>query len=117
MKIPLDQFPEHMIRQYNLREHAKGEQVYLIILKAIYGLPQAGRLANDQLKEFLEPHGYYEVEHTPGLWSHKWRPIQFTLVVDDFGIKYNGKEHADHLIRILRSKYTAVATDWKGKLY
>ena len=91
--------------------------MYLIILRAIYGLPQAGRLANDQLKEYLEPHGYYEVDHTPGLWNHKWRPIQFTLVVDDFGIKYNGKEHADHLIGILKSKYTAVATDWKGKLY
>ena len=71
MKIPLNRFPEHTIRQYNLREHAKGGQVYLIILRAIYGLPQAGRLANDQLKEYLEPHGYYEVEHTPGLWSHK----------------------------------------------
>ena len=43
--------------------------------------------------------------------------IQFTLVVDDFGIKYIGKEHANHLIGILRRKYTAVATDWKGKLY
>ena len=30
MKIPLDRFPEHTIRQYNLQEHAKGEQVYLI---------------------------------------------------------------------------------------
>ena len=117
MKMPLKMFPEHVRKQYNLLEHEKGGYVYLEIRRAIYGLPQAGRLANQQLKEFLEPHGYYEVEHTPGLWRHKWRPIGFTLVVDDFGVKYVGKEHALHLLSILESKYPAVATDWKGKLY
>jgi hypothetical protein len=30
------------------------------------------------------------LEHrsTPGLWTHVSRPISFTLVVDNFGIKY-----------------------------
>jgi hypothetical protein len=28
---------------------------------------------------------------TPGLWTHKTRPILFSLVVDDFGVKYVGK--------------------------
>ena len=65
----------------------------------------------------LSLHGYKESSVTPGLFKHDTRDISFTLVVNDFGIKYNGKEHADHLIRILRSKYTAVATDWEGKLY
>jgi len=27
----------------------------------------------------------YECINTPGLWRHEWRPITFTLVVDDFG--------------------------------
>ena len=68
MKMPLKMFPEHVKKQYNLLEHEKGGYVYLEIRRAIYGLPQAGRLANQQLTEFLEPHGYYEVDHTPGLW-------------------------------------------------
>ena len=117
MNMPLKMFPEHVRKQYNLMEHEKNGFVYLEIRRAIYGLPQAGRLANQQLKEFLEPHGYYEVENTPGLWQHKWRPISFTLVVDDFGVKYVGKQHALHLLTILESKYPAVATDWKGNLY
>ena len=37
--------------------------------------------------------------HTPGLWRYVTRPVQFTLVVDDFGVNYVGKEHADHLIK------------------
>ena len=40
----------------------------------------------------------------------------FTLVVDDFGIKYIGKENAQHLIDTIRSQYT-MTTDWSGELY
>ena len=71
----------------------------------MYGLPQAGILANNQLTELLEPKGYYQCRHTPGLWRHKWRPILFSLVVDDFGIKNVGKEHDDHLIAAIEEKY------------
>ena len=117
MKMPLKQFPEHTIKQYDLRKHTKNGYVYLEIRRAIYGLPQAGRLANQQLKKFLKPHGYYEVGHTPGVWRHKTRPISFTLVVDDFGINYVGEEHVQHLLSILQAHYPAVSTDWRGGLY
>ena len=77
--------------------------VQLEIRRTIYGLPQVGILANKQLREKILPAGYYEVAHTPGLWRHVTRPIQCTLVVDDFGIKYEGKKHLDHLIAAIRS--------------
>ena len=48
--------------------------------------------------------------------SHKTRPIWFTLVVDDFGIKYIGGQHADHLIGVLKEFYE-VEVDWDGSLY
>ena len=44
--------------------------MYLNICKAIYGLPQAGILANKQLQRKLMTHGYYEENHTLGLWRH-----------------------------------------------
>ena len=91
MSIPLQLFPQHTIDQYNLQTHAKNGQVYVEIRKAIYGLPQAGILANKLLHEHLCPHGYFEVPHTPGLWKHISRPISFTLVVYDFGTKYVGR--------------------------
>ena len=94
MKMPLELFPTWTRKQYDLDRQAHKGCVYWEIRKAIYGLPQAGALANKLLKENLKPHGYYEVEHTPGLWRHKRRPILFSLIVDDFGIKYVGKEHA-----------------------
>eukprot|EP00804_Cyclotella_cryptica_P025622 CCRYP_002829-RA/>CCRYP_002829-RA protein AED:0.38 eAED:0.38 QI:0/0/0/1/0/0/2/0/285 len=82
----------------------------------MYGLPVVGALANKPLRERLAPHGYYEVAHTPGLWRHVWRPLAFTLVVGDFGVKFVGKQHAHHLIDTLRQHYM-LAEDWKGDLY
>ena len=91
MKMPLAVFPQHVRDQYDLETHAKNGYVFLEIRRAIYGLPQAGVLANKLLRKRLEPAGYYEVAHTPGLWKHVSRPIQFTLVVDDFGVKLSSQ--------------------------
>jgi len=116
MKMPLDIFPPTTVEQYNLMEHTHNGFVYLEIRKAIYGLPQAGILANKLLRQRLRPAGYYEVAHTPSLWKHTTRHIQFTLTVDNFGVKYVGKDNADHLIAALRKHYE-VEEDWKGSLY
>ena len=74
--------------------------VYFEIRRGCYGLPQLGMLENKQLRVRLEKEGYYEARTTPGLWRHKWRPIQFCLVVYDFGVEYVGKQHAEHLATI-----------------
>ena len=116
MKMPLSIFPQHMIDEYGLHDKVHKGYIWLEVCRSIYGLPQAGRLANDYLQKKLAPSGYYEVPHTPGLWKHITRPIQFTLVVDDFGLKYTRREDAEHLLNALRRKFTAVSTDWEGKL-
>jgi hypothetical protein len=54
--------------------------------KGMYGLKQAGILANKILKKQLACHGYFEQPHTPGLWKHVSPPIWFNLCMDDFGI-------------------------------
>ena len=109
--MPIALFPKDTIKQYNLNENAKNGFVYIEIWQAICGLLQAGSLANKQLRKYLVPAGYYECAHTPGLWKHVTCPVQFSLVVDDFVIKYVGKEHADHLIRSLRKRYESVSED------
>ena len=87
MKMPLDIFPQHIKEQYDLDNMAYQGYAWLEIKKAIYGLPQAGMLANKQLQKKLPKHGYFEVNHTPGLWRHVTCPVQFSLVVDNFGVK------------------------------
>ncbi len=117
MRMPLAVFPEWINQQYDLEKHACNGHVYLRLEQAVWVLPQAGILANKLPRKRLAPHGYYVSNNTPGLWKHEWRPIiTFTLVVDDFGVKYVGEERAHHLIVCLKEKYKLVK-DWTGDLY
>ena len=84
--------------------------VYVKIVRGMYGLPEVGKIANDLLKKRLHEAGYYPSQFTPGLWRHVWRPITFTLVVDDFIIKFEGDIHANHILKTLRKHYN-VTTD------
>ncbi len=87
--------------------------IYFEIYRGCYGLPQAGILANNLLHEQLEEEEYYEAHSTPGLWKHKWRPIQFCLIVDDFGVEYVGIEHFNHLSMLLKT-YHQIQTNMAG---
>ena len=91
IKISIEILLEDIIEEYNLETIAHNGYIYCEIRKVIYGLPQAGILANQQMVRILEPQGYSQCKHTPGLWRHKWRPVIFSLVLDDFGVKYIGK--------------------------
>jgi hypothetical protein len=115
MKMLLSRFPEEIIQKYNLNALAVDGWVYIEIRKGMYGLKQAG-LANQLLQTRLAPFGYYPDRHTPGLWLHKTRPISFTLVVDDFAVKYIGKQHAEHLWNVLLQTYE-LRTDWTATVY
>ena len=117
MKMPIGIFSRHVIQEYKLGEKVYKGYIWIEICRSMYGLPQAGKLANEFLNKKLAPHGYFEVKHTPGLWKHISRPLQFKLVVDDFGVKYTRREDADHLLRVLEKYFTAVSTDWDGALY
>jgi hypothetical protein len=90
--------------------------VHLEMTHAVWGLPQAGILANKSVRHKLAPVGYYEHTNTPGLWYHKMRPISFTLVVDYFGVKYVNKVDIKHLIASIK-KMDTLTEDWMGNLY
>ena len=80
----------------------------------MYCLPQAGVLAHAKLTSVLAPHGYALTKNTPGLWTHSTRPIAIALVVNDFGVKYVGEEHAKHLLYTLLANCEGVNEDWGG---
>jgi hypothetical protein len=116
MKILLSRFPEEIIQKYNLNALAVDGWVYIEIRKGMYGLKQAELLANQLLQTRLAPFGYYTARHTPGLWLHQTRPISFTLAVDDFAVKYVGKQHAERLRNAILRTYE-LTTDWTVTVY
>ena len=115
-RVSLKQIPKAIIDQYDITSIQTNGFVYIEITGGMYGLPQAGRLANDELLPRLAAAGYHQSQRTPGLFLHTTRPIRFCLVVDDFGISYTGKEHADHLLATLKHDYQ-VTCDWKGEQF
>ena len=117
IKLKLSDIPTEVIEEYNLRSIATDDDfVYVEIRAGMYGLPQAGLIAQELLEKRLNKDGYYQDKYVPGLWHHEWRPIKFTLVVDDFGVKYVGKEHAEHLLGVIQKHYKC-SKEWDGKRY
>ncbi len=116
MPIPFTPFPSWIVEQYGLANKIHNGHLYLEMRRVVWGLPQAGKLANKLLKKHLAPHGYYECKQTLGLWKHTTRPISFTLVVNDFGVKYTHKEDIDHLIKCIKEQYE-LTKDLDGDLY
>ena len=87
MKFHLHIIPQEIIDEYALHDLVDEDGwVYPKIVKVMYGLKQAGIIANMELTKHLDKFGYYPVQHTPGLWRHKTRAKIFTLVVDNFAI-------------------------------
>ena len=73
--------------------------------------PKAVRIVQDTLVKNLETYVYHPTRKNTRLWKHNSQPISFTLVADNFGVKYSGKEHALHLKTALETK-NKVTTDW-----
>jgi hypothetical protein len=117
IRLRLDLIPDKIITKYNLHDNVdKQGWVYVEIQMGMYGLPQAGILANKLLEKRLNAKGYYQCQHTPGLWQHVWCNIMFCLIVNNFGIKTTSLEHITHLMNSLKEHYT-VAMDWDGLLF
>ena len=117
MRFRYNDIPDEIKQKYNLHQivHSDG-YVYTEIRKGMYGLPQAGIVANTDLQKHLAPFGYHPVNQTPGLWKHKTRTIFFSLVVDDFAIKYTNINDLHHLQHALQSKYK-ITIDLEAKIY
>jgi hypothetical protein len=75
MRIPVSIIPQEIFEQYNLAPLLHNGGIYIEICSSMYGLPQAGCLANDALVPLLIKHGYNQCKHTPGLFQHDTQPV------------------------------------------
>ena len=114
VRIKINDILTEVIDEYNLQAITQNVWVYFEIVRGCYGLTQSGKLVNYLLRTRLNKAGYYETATTPGLWEHTWSPIQFSLIVDDFGIKYVGEKNSQHLLQVLQEHYE-ISKDWKGE--
>jgi hypothetical protein len=117
MRLPLNIIPDKIVSQYNLHNIATADGwIYTKICCGMYGLKQPGLIANQQVQKHLAKFDYAPTACTPGLWIHSSHNIAFSFVIDNFGIKYVGRNNVQHLLSALKELYS-VSTDWAGKLY
>eukprot|EP00804_Cyclotella_cryptica_P003875 CCRYP_015759-RB/>CCRYP_015759-RB protein AED:0.32 eAED:0.29 QI:0/0/0/1/0/0.33/3/0/881 len=96
MRLKLSDIPAAIIDLYKLRDIAQDGYVFVRIQKGMYGLPQAGIIAQQLLEQRLQANGCHQSKLTP--------------------VKYVGKVHAEHLINTLTGHYD-ISTDWDGRRY
>ena len=105
VRIPLKFIPDGILKRYKLSKYIHRGAILFEILKCMYGLPQSGLLSQRRLIAHLAKHGYEQTPNVPCLFKHKTRHVVFTLVVDDFAVKYKEEADAAHLIATLEELY------------
>ena len=66
--MKMKDLPQEFVDMYNLIKIVEDNgNVYTKIQKGMCGLPQAGILAQQQLEQRLNVHGYHQSPLTPGL--------------------------------------------------
>ena len=61
IRISLKDIPDEIIKEYKLRDIAiENSTVHIEANKGMYGLPQAGLLANQLLEKHLNKRGYFQ---------------------------------------------------------
>ena len=108
MRINLKHIPSDSQERYNTASMVHNSYVLMEISK---GIPQAGKLAQDRLVKHLATHNYIQCVNTQCLFINKESGVAFTLVVDDFLIKYKQRSAIDHLFSVLRELYE-ITTDF-----
>ena len=71
LRLKMSDIPEDVQQQNDLQKMVTSEGwVYVEVRKGMYGLPQAGLLAQVLLAQRLAKHRYTQSKQTPRLWKH-----------------------------------------------
>jgi hypothetical protein len=86
MRLPISILPIEIIEKYQLTRLVVDGWIYLEICKGMYGLKQAGILANKLLEKKMKPFGYHPARHRPMVSHYK-----------TYGIKFDGRRFCSQI--------------------
>ncbi len=85
-RLRLSNIPEDIIAHYHLIDiAAPNGYVYCKICQGMYGLLQAGIIAQKLLAKRLKEHRYTQSKTTPGLWNMSGNQSPFLLLLMTLG--------------------------------
>ena len=112
LRIASKLLPSTLIHQHDLQQFFHSNAILFQVNKDMYGLPQAGLLAQQRPITHLASEGYHQTD-TTCLFRHVTNGAVFSLVVDDFGVKYTNMDGVNHLIQTA----STITVDWTGSKY
>ena len=115
LRVTRKQIPDETMIQFDLDQYVTKDVVYFQVNKGMYGLKQAGLLANDRIVEHLAKYDYIQSKYVPCLFVSKDKSTAFCLIVDDLLIKANNSNR-ERLYACLRVLYE-ITTDDTGSKY
>jgi hypothetical protein len=83
------------------------------ILEQLPFMFMAGLIAQERLTKRLHKTRNCQSSEMPGYWHHDWYLINYSLVIDDIGMKYFNNDNLEHLISVLKEDYK-INMDWEG---
>jgi len=116
IRVPTKNIPRAILEEHNLVQYIVNDHILCRVDGTMYGHPVAGRFANADLVKHLAAHGYAQDANVPCMFAHCTESISFSLVVDDFGIKYTKDSDLARLVSVLREKYE-LQVDLTGSKY
>ena len=105
VRISVAVLPDDIREEFRLNQYIHNDYVLFEITKVMYGLPQAEYLAQKELVEYLSKFDYHPAPSDPCLFRYKNNGVAFTLVVDDFQVKYKDRKFATYLLSPLQERY------------
>jgi hypothetical protein len=107
MRIPMRMIPQSIKDQFQLHllYPASSDHAIVLVTGAIFGHPQAGKIAQDELLPRLYAAGYAPIPDMPMCFADADQSTRFCLVVDDFGISSRTQAGTDRLLDTLRQHY------------
>ena len=119
IRIPLKFLFPKIITQHSLQPFVHNNSILFEVTKSMYGLPHAGKIAQDVLIGRLAKHGYLQTG-TTCLFRHVTKGVAFALVADDFAVKFKDLVSIEHLIACLELFYKLTikrnATKYLGRI-
>ena len=105
IQVPIKDISQSILAAHDLIKYIVDGHILCRVDGTMYGHPYAGRGANIDLVAHLLAHDFTQDSNIPCLFTHRTRCISFTLVVDDFGVKYNIIDDFNFLVNTLKKKY------------
>ena len=118
IKTPIKDIPKETIAEYDLKKFERDGIVIFKVDGCMYGLKEAGLIAQKALLKVLNTNGYSEPDNMMIVKAKDPKDKTTAVVnVDDFGIMYTNEADARKMLKVLEDNGYIIKVDWEGKKY